>query len=311
MQLDKTAIVIAQRSAIDIIDLSLLVMRTYAGSIVYFTILGAAPFALLNLLLSIPILQYDSLATESIWYSSPWIYRVRYYFVATGAVFLQAPIALCLVTNFIGQSVFVERQSAAQVGRAVFGQWPQVFTVLGLLRLGLVSYIPLVLLCLIPEFRPEVEVTIYLLGMIGVAYLVRAFRPFSPEILVLERSPLFVGKKKADKGVSQSYRKRSSWLYSAQYNDNFGIHLILSLVGAATVLALCSGALFVSGVVFGKWEAGVLMDAIIFPLCLWTVASWMTVLRFLFYMNSRIRSEGWEIELRFKAEAERWKETLA
>ena len=89
------------------------------------------------------------------------------------------------------------------------------------------------------------------------------------------------------------------------------LHLILSLVGAATVLALCSGALFVSGVVFGKWEAGVLMDAIIFPLCLWTVASWMTVLRFLFYMNSRIRSEGWEIELRFKAEAERLKETLA
>lgn len=311
MQLDKTAIVIAQRSAVDIIDLSLMVMRTYASSIVLFTVLGVAPFALLNLLLAIPLLQYDSLATESIWYSSPWIYRVRYYLVATGAVFLQAPLALSLVTNFIGQSVFVERQSASQVGRAVLGQWRQVFTILGLLRLGLVSYLPLVLMCLAPEFVPQIEVTIYLLGMVGMTYLVRAFRPFSPEILVLEKSQLFVDKKKADKGTSQSYRKRSAWLYSAQYNDNFGIHLILSLIGAATVLALFSGALFVSGVVFGKWESGLLMDAIIYPVCLWSVASWMTVLRFLFYMNSRIRSEGWEIELRFKAEAERWKESIA
>jgi hypothetical protein len=83
------------------------------------------------------------------------------------------------------------------------------------------------------------------------------------------------------------------------------------LIGAATVLALFSGALFVSGVVFGTWESGLVMDAIIYPVCLWAVASWMTVLRFLFYMNSRIRSEGWEIELRFKAEAERWKESIA
>jgi hypothetical protein len=114
MQLDKTAIVIAQRSAIDIIDLSLVVMRSYAGSIVFFTFLGVAPFAILNLLLAIPILQFEQLAMESIWYSSPWVYRVRYYFVATGAVFLQAPMALCLVTNFIGQSVFVERQSVSK-----------------------------------------------------------------------------------------------------------------------------------------------------------------------------------------------------
>ncbi len=67
---------------------------------------------------------------QSYEYSSPNVFRVRYYCVAMVAVFLQAPLAMVLVTNFIGQAVFVEQQSFRQVCSAVLKQWLQVFVVL-------------------------------------------------------------------------------------------------------------------------------------------------------------------------------------
>jgi hypothetical protein len=46
-------------------------------------------------------------------------------------------------------------------------------------------------------------------------------------------------------------------------------------------------------------------DLILTPLNCWLIATWATVFRFLGYIDSRIRLEGWEIDLRLRAEAER------
>jgi hypothetical protein len=43
----------------------------------------------------------------------------------------------------------------------------------------------------------------------------------------------------------------------------------------------------------------------IYPLSLWMVAGFMTVVRFLGYLDLRIRHEGWETELLLRAEASR------
>jgi hypothetical protein len=50
------------------------------------------------------------------------------------------------------------------------------------------------------------------------------------------------------------------------------------------------------------------MDMIFFPLILWIAALWDTVIRFLLYLNTRIRLEGWEIYLRLNAEVQRLQE---
>ena len=50
-------------------------------------------------------------------------------------------------------------------------------------------------------------------------------------------------------------------------------------------------------------------DRIVFvvylPIAMWTVASYFTVVRFLSYLDLRIRREGWEVELRMRTEAAR------
>ena len=46
------------------------------------------------------------------------------------------------------------------------------------------------------------------------------------------------------------------------------------------------------------------------PLALWLIGILVTVFRFLGYLDTRIRLEGWEVELRVKAEAARMQELV-
>jgi hypothetical protein len=71
---------------------------------------------------------------------------------------------------------------------------------------------------------------------------------------------------------------------------------------------MCGGSLFLNGVIIGFWNWGWWMDMIFFPLILWIAALWDTVIRFLLYLNTRIRLEGWEIYLRLNAEVQRLQE---
>jgi len=42
---------------------------------------------------------------------------------------------------------------------------------------------------------------------------------------------------------------------------------------------------------------------IVYPACLWLVVAFMAVVRFLSYLDLRIRHEGWEVELLMRAES--------
>ena len=65
MQLDKTAILITQRSAVDLVDLSLFVIRRYWQPIAFFAAIGVLPFAIIDFVLLWPLTQYDSLVMAS------------------------------------------------------------------------------------------------------------------------------------------------------------------------------------------------------------------------------------------------------
>ena len=53
------------------------------------------------------------------------------------------------------------------------------------------------------------------------------------------------------------------------------------------------------------WVPGPTMLRYLYPLAMWVVAGYLSVVRFLFYLDLRIRHEGWEVELRLRAEAAR------
>jgi hypothetical protein len=42
---------------------------------------------------------------------------------------------------------------------------------------------------------------------------------------------------------------------------------------------------------------------LVYPACLWLVVMFLAVVRFLSYLDLRIKHEGWEVELLMKAEA--------
>ena len=128
----------------------------------------------------------------------------------------------------------------------------------------------------------------------------RAFRPFINEILLLERNPL---RAKTSQAITAG--KRSKYLHDPSAGD-----LVVRWIGASLVASLLAFAavqtlIVLSGMLFGYWEWGWFMLLVGFPLGLWLSASFMGVVRFLNYLDLRIRHEGWEVELRLRAEAVR------
>jgi hypothetical protein len=55
-----------------------------------------------------------------------------------------------------------------------------------------------------------------------------------------------------------------------------------------------------------RWALDSQFYWLFFPLALWIVGGWMAVVRFVGYLDLRIRREGWEVELLMRAEAARW-----
>jgi len=305
MQLDKTAIVISQRSAVDLIDLSLIVVRNYWQPIAFFAFIGILPFAIVDLVLMWPLTQYETMLIASRDIGTADAYRFRYLCIITSLILIQSPLALSAVTYFIGQAVFTERPTARQVLAAVWTRMGSLIFVLGFLRMSLVCFVPALFLFLDPIFRPEIEIPLYLVCLCSVVFLVRGFRPFAPEILLLERCPIFISKKRPE---SLAYGRRSRWIHSSLYNELFGVHLSVTLIEIMTAVSMLMSMVFLIGVLTGIWQWGLWMDLFLYPLTIWVISTWGAIIRFLLYMNSRIRTEGWEIELRLKAEAQRLEE---
>jgi hypothetical protein len=153
-----------------------------------------------------------------------------------------------------------------------------------------------------PELNLGLELGICLFLLCGSVFVVRAARPFAPEILVLERTNLLKGK---SSNATPSYALRNKWLHSMQFSDNFGAHLLLSLIAMMGVACLSISLVLLAGVISKNWTWSEWVDLLGIPIACWIIAIWMTIIRFLLYMNTRIQTEGWEVELKFKAESER------
>jgi hypothetical protein len=144
MQLDKTAIEIAQRSGVEMVDLSFIVMRRYWRSIAIVAILGIVPFAIADFILLWPLTRYESLVMTSRDITDVSFFHLRYLSIVTALILIQAPLALCGVTYFIGQAVFIERPSVRQVMSCIWARCGAMVLILGILRMSLVAFIPVV-----------------------------------------------------------------------------------------------------------------------------------------------------------------------
>ncbi len=128
----------------------------------------------------------------------------------------------------------------------------------------------------------------------------RTFRTFINEIVLLEKNPL-ISRDRTTMTVS----RRSTRLHGPSSGDLFSQGVALSIMTACLATAMFGNFTFVKGVLANSWKVSPFMLLYAMPLACWLVAIYLNVVRFLRYLDLRIRHEGWEVELRMRAEANR------
>lgn len=288
MQLDKTRIAIRERELLEIYDLALIVMRVYWWKIMQALAITAIPLTLINggLLWA---MRADLVVNETA--GMFLVYMVM-------AIFLEAPLAGLPITVLLGDALFHDKPNWRRMCTGLWPVMPRIFWVIFILR----GILPGMLLLLWASFDEAFVAFTFLLLLCGYAAVLRTWRPYIGEILVLEKNPIFA----KQKGMI-TVGLRSSSLH----NPNFGDLLIRGMASAICIPLACSIVLNIFGVrgfVFGRWNWDDLFMFVWFQIGLWLVVAFMTVVRFLCYLDLRIRREGWEVELVLRAEASRMKE---
>ena len=297
MQLDQTHVAIRLRTLSEIGDLSMVMIRRYPESLLIGFSLGAIVWASANMLLLAWIpwqesgygLDDTSAAAEI----------SRYMLWMTLLVILQAPAAGVFTTLYLGQAVFEKRPTWKSVSREVGRQFMRWFWVLGVKRLA----VPTMVLLAFRWGQPlsglwDIFVPIVLLLTITIT---RGSRPFLPEILLLEQCPL---RSKTESMITMARRSKS--LHSPMSSELSGRFIAITLLLFGMFGSCLYTLIWFRGITLGYWNfMSLTVLLFFFPLSLWCVAGISVIMRILSYLDTRIRLEGWEVELAVRAEAMR------
>ena len=269
VQFDKTHIAIRERSFLELLDLALRVVQAHFGPLCLTLAVGALPFALLNHWLLAGWL-HEGLDSN---YAEKGVFT--YLYLLALLVIWEMPLAAAPTTLYLGLALFHEKPSARQIAGDLLRSSPQLFLCQVILR-GLC--IPLVITW----------------------FVLFAVWPYLNEIILLERNPL-----RRNNKVLLSTFGRNSNLHSSNGGELFGRWVISTAIGAVWIGALWCSTWYLRGELTGNWSFDRPMYTVYLQLAIWPVLGYFTVVRYLSYLDFRIKSEGWEVELRMRAEAAR------
>ena len=270
LQLDKTRIAVREREYVDVLDLALRVIRVHAGPLVLAFAAGVAPMLLLNGWLLAGYAEFDF----------EWTFPFVYPFYMVLLIFLEAPLATAPATLYLGKATFTDRPEPREILREFRDSLAQLLLYQGLLRVW--------------HFRWT----------------------YLNEVILLDRNPM---RRRAAGGMSTLERSRV--LHRVQNVDPASRALPALIVGGTLFIAIWASIFIVRGMLLGQWGlVGFLwalasgqwewsflkpMFTFYFQLSIWIVVCYFTVVRFLTYLDLRIRREGWEVELWMRAERAR------
>jgi hypothetical protein len=279
LQLDKTRIVIRERTYLEILDLALRVIRAYPAQLFIVCTLGSLPWIVLNWWL---IGDWAHIDPEFAYAdNTPWAFL----WWTLILVVWEMPLAAVLTTLFLGQATFLQRPSVPQIRTDLIRSIGQLLVFQIILRAILVIMF----------------ITWILLFCIW---------PYLNEVVLLERNPL-----RSKSGNRMTTLRRVGALHGSRMGELFGRWLASILFGVALTIAFWSSIVVVAhlvqlgwGVATGEgrpWVDGAFFS-VFFPAAVWLVVNFFAVVRFLCYLDLRIRSEGWEVELILRAQAARF-----
>ncbi|MCO6453714.1 MAG: hypothetical protein J5I93_00220 [Pirellulaceae bacterium] len=295
MQLDRTRIAVRERGTMELLDISWHVLRCYGRPLLLTMLLGVLPLLALNHLLLGWLLT--GVEFRSTWSLEEAGNVVRYVWNMSLLVFIEAPLASIAATAFLGQAVFLEQPKLRQLLRELLPLAPA----LAWCHLVVRGVLPAWLLLAMARGSQEYtgwEALLILLAMYAMG--LRAFRPYINEIAILERLPLWKSRQ-----APMTLGRRSALLHNPSGADLLARWLCAALVACLLVLGVYGVCLFLSGVLLNQWRPTPLLLLLALPLSMWFVVGYIGVLRFMSYLDLRIRHEGWEVELRLRAEAAR------
>jgi hypothetical protein len=133
-----------------------------------------------------------------------------------------------------------------------------------------------------------------------------ACKPFLNEVILLERNPL-----RSKDGTRMSTARRSRILHRNEGADLFAQGMFGTTVGGILATSIWFSIYTGRAFLFNQWEFDTPMLTVYFQLTLWIVIGFFCVVRFLSYLNLRIRHEGWDVELAMRAELTRLTRGLA
>ena len=295
MQFDKTLIAVRERSVFDILDLALQVFRLYLWPLTITMCLGILPLALVNYFLTnwmVPI-DPDGLLDDDQLLDG----AIRFVWTTILLIVVEAPLASVFSTCYLGRAMFLEAPKIRDVVREALPYLPRAMLCHLLLR----GVLPAWLLLLAVDRAGAYSFAETLLLLLILAVLVRrAMAPFLNEILLLEKNPL-----QAADPHAMTVRRRSKVLHGSNPSSLINQAFLASVSAVLLTLATFGTLLCVKGIFLDDWSLGVRTFVVGAPLSMWIVAGFLTVVRFLTYVDLRIRQEGWEVELRMRAEGSR------
>ncbi len=296
MQLDKTRIPIRERDHLDVCDLALRFSFAHFKPLLGMLLVGALPCALLNAYLLSSMLDIEYIHEDF----------QRYLIIMVLLVFFQAHWATSFMTAMLGDVMFMQNVNSRQIIRSVFAATWKMAWCHGVLR-GLFPALFLLWIGITannPEDAIFFVVLAFLLSI--VVGCLRGARPFINEIILLEKNPLTSSNK-----MVQTIHRRSSRLHGPSSSFLFGRSLVTLLIVRVFAYLLILTMWFLPGMILEQWAWGSLMVYFVLPTGLWLAEGFGAVIRFLTYLDLRIRREGWAVELHMRAEAAHLERQLA
>lgn len=261
---DRTHIAIRERNFLEILDLALQLVRERWPGLLAVLVLGAVPAAVLNYALLGGLLD-----TDEVW-QDPWSYGLWMLLLMA----FETPLVTAPLTLYLGQATFSGSASPRQIVWNFLGSLGQLVWFQVLLR-GLLTLL-------------------FGFGLI-IPYV---SWPYLTEIILLERNPFLMG----DRGSITTWRRNRNF---HRYNGGDLFVRWLAALGSGAVLgaSVVWGLHSVASHLVGAWPDELTVLRWYVPIAGWLVLGFFAVVRFLAYLDLRIRREGWEVELTMRAEA--------
>jgi hypothetical protein len=289
MKLDQTFIAIRERTTLEIFDLAIQVVRWHFAKLLGLLVLGALPWTIAN------------------WFFLQWILQAGeqgestfgFYWMMMILVISQAQAGTSMITYYLGQAMFIEEMTLTQILRDSFLKAPFFWWLHGGVRMVL-PIMGVAFLTWSGGWPTLTGFSLFAALLASFAMLIRALRPFVSEIFLLEKTPV-----RSERPNRINFAKRSSNLHRHAGSELFHRFLVGCLFYPLIFLSTYSGLTLID-------SALVLQAGFEFPLrsLYWVAALWLTagfaaVVRFLSYIDIRIRQEGWAVELKMRAEGMR------